>query len=186
MHTPFGKSFVKNRKSPNGLIKSKPWRRHLRRALFLYPTSLSLKCHFPSKEKDTGAKNMSLSRDRQTGGIQRSDRCQQRHNHLLDGQEAKKKQTKGGKIEKDEASSSLAKELEALKSENASLVCKYDSLARQYDKVIKSFACVAAVDQENERLEEKLGKLTSDHMALQADHKGLECLLTFLNTTSKE
>jgi predicted nuclease with TOPRIM domain len=69
----------------------------------------------------------------------------------------------------------LAKELEALKSENASLVCKYDLLARKYDKVIKSFACVAVVDQENERLEEKLGKLNSEYMALQADHKGLEC-----------
>jgi hypothetical protein len=65
----------------------------------------------------------------------------------------KKKRTKGGKIDKNEASSSLAKELEALKFENASLVCKYDSLARRYDKVIKSFACVASVDQENERLE---------------------------------
>jgi chromosome segregation ATPase len=87
----------------------------------------------------------------------------------------KKKRTKEGKIEKNEASSSLAKELEALKSENASLVCKYDSLARQYNKVIKSFACASAVNQENERLEEKLGKLTSEHMALQAYHKGLEC-----------
>jgi predicted nuclease with TOPRIM domain len=86
----------------------------------------------------------------------------------------KKKRTKGGKIEKNEASSSLAKELEAI-SENASLVCKYDSLARQYDKVIKSFACVAAVDQENERIEEKLEKLTSEPMALQANHKELEC-----------
>jgi predicted nuclease with TOPRIM domain len=69
----------------------------------------------------------------------------------------------------------LAKELEALISENASLVCKYDSLTRQYDKVIKSFAFVAAVDQENEMLEEKLGKLTSENMALQANHKVLEC-----------
>jgi hypothetical protein len=65
----------------------------------------------------------------------------------------KKKRTKGGKIEKHEAPSSLAKELEALKSKKASLVCKYDSLARQYDKIIKSFACVAAVDQENDWLE---------------------------------
>jgi hypothetical protein len=69
----------------------------------------------------------------------------------------------------------LAKELEAVRSENASLVCKYDSPTRQYDKVIKSFACVATADQENEMLEEKLGKLTSEHMALQANHKQLEC-----------
>jgi predicted nuclease with TOPRIM domain len=87
----------------------------------------------------------------------------------------KKKRTKGGKIEMNEFSSSLAKELEALISENASLVCKYDSLTRKYDKVITSFAFVAAVDQENEMLEEKLGKLTSDNMALQANHKVLEC-----------
>jgi hypothetical protein len=40
----------------------------------------------------------------------------------------KKKRTEGGKIEKNEASNFLAKELEALKSENASLICKYDSL----------------------------------------------------------
>jgi hypothetical protein len=62
----------------------------------------------------------------------------------------KKKRTKGGKIEKNEASCSLTKELEALKSANA-------------------------VDQENEVLEENLGKLSSDHMALQAKHKELEC-----------
>jgi hypothetical protein len=43
----------------------------------------------------------------------------------------KKKRTKGVKIEKNEASSSLAKELEALKFKNAFLVCKYDSFARQ-------------------------------------------------------
>ena len=42
----------------------------------------------------------------------------------------KKKKTKGEKIKKDEASSSLAKELELLKSEHVSLVCKYESLAK--------------------------------------------------------
>ena len=42
----------------------------------------------------------------------------------------KKKKTKGEKIEKNKASSSLAKELELLKSEHASLVCKYESLAK--------------------------------------------------------
>jgi predicted nuclease with TOPRIM domain len=31
------------------------------------------------------------------------------------------------------------------------------------------------VDQENEVLQEKLGKLTSEYMALQANHKELEC-----------
>jgi hypothetical protein len=58
----------------------------------------------------------------------------------------------------------LAKELKALNSKNASLVSKYDSLARKYDKAIKSFDCVAILDQENERLDEKLGKLNSEHM----------------------
>jgi predicted RNase H-like nuclease (RuvC/YqgF family) len=76
----------------------------------------------------------------------------------------KKRRTKQGKIEKNEASSSLAKELKALNSKNASLVSKYDSLARKYDKAIKSFDCVAILDQENERLDEKLGKLNSEHM----------------------
>jgi hypothetical protein len=31
------------------------------------------------------------------------------------------------------------------------------------------------VDLQNEVLEEKLGKLTSEHMVLQANHKELEC-----------
>jgi hypothetical protein len=56
MHTPFGKSLEKNIKSPIGLIKSKAWRMHLRRALCLSSTSLSLKCHFPSKDEDRSAR----------------------------------------------------------------------------------------------------------------------------------
>jgi hypothetical protein len=69
-------------------------------------------------------------------------------NTCLMAKKEKKKRTKRGKIEKNEASSFLTKKLEALKSENASLVCKYDSLTRKYDKVVKSFSCVVAVDQE--------------------------------------
>jgi hypothetical protein len=71
---------------------------------------------------------------------------------MFDGQKEKKnkkKKTKVGSVEKAEVSSSLAKELETIKSYNASLVRECDSLARQYDKVIKSFACIAALDQEN-------------------------------------
>jgi hypothetical protein len=49
-------------------------------------------------------------------------------NTCLMAKKKKKKRTEGGKIEKNEASNFLAKELEALKSENASLICKYDSL----------------------------------------------------------
>jgi hypothetical protein len=64
MHTPFGKSLEKNMKSPNGLIESKPWRRHLRRALCLHSTSLSLKYHISSKERAKDAKTLSLCRVR--------------------------------------------------------------------------------------------------------------------------
>jgi hypothetical protein len=58
MHTSFGKSLEKNMKSPNGLIKSNPWRRHLRRAICLHSTLLSLKCHLSSKEREV--KTLSL------------------------------------------------------------------------------------------------------------------------------
>jgi hypothetical protein len=51
----------------------------------------------------------------------------------------KKRQAKGDKIQKIEASSSPTRELELLKSELASLICKYDSLANKYDHDIKSF-----------------------------------------------
>jgi hypothetical protein len=49
-------------------------------------------------------------------------------------------------------------------------------LANKYDHDIKSFACRAKIEEEeaNDDLEAKLAKLTSEHMALQADHKGLE------------
>ena len=92
---------------------------------------------------------------------------------MFNGQE--RKEEKGEKIKKDEASSSLAKELELLKSEHASLVCKYESLAKQYAYAIKSFSCVATVDHANDVLEAKLGSITSEHMALQVKHNELEC-----------
>jgi hypothetical protein len=88
----------------------------------------------------------------------------------------KKRQTKGAKGQKNEASSSPTRELELLKSELASSVCKYESLSNKYDHDIKSFAYRAKIEEEsNDDLEAKLAKLTSEHMALQADHKGLEC-----------
>jgi hypothetical protein len=90
MHTPFERYLEKNMRSPNGLIKSKPWKVHLRRAQCLLSTSLSLKCHTPSKEKAKEAKYLSLCRDR-------SDRCQQRNHHLLDGQEGKEEENQGRK-----------------------------------------------------------------------------------------
>jgi hypothetical protein len=55
------------------------------------------------------------------------------------------------------------------------LVCKYESLANKYDHDIKSFACRAKIEEEaNDDLGAKLAKLTSEHMALQANHKELE------------
>jgi hypothetical protein len=87
----------------------------------------------------------------------------------------KKRHAKGAKDQKIEASSSPTRELELLKSELASLVCKYESLANIYDHDIKSFACRAKIEEEaNDDLEAKLAKLTSEHMALQANHKELE------------
>jgi cell division protein FtsB len=98
---------------------------------------------------------------------------------LLDGQEGKEEQeeekAKGSKGQKIEASSSPTRELDLLKFELASLVCKYESLANKYDHDIKSFACRAKIEEEsNDDLEAKLAKLTSEHMTLQANHKELE------------
>jgi hypothetical protein len=58
----------------------------------------------------------------------------------------KKRQAKGAKGQKIEASSSPSRELDLLKSELASLVCKYESLANKYDHDIKSFACRAKIE----------------------------------------
>jgi hypothetical protein len=88
----------------------------------------------------------------------------------------KKRQAKGAKGQKIEASSSPTRELELLKSELASLVCKSESLSNKYDHDIKSFSYRTKVEEDaNDVLEAQLVKLTSEHMALQADHKRLEC-----------
>jgi chromosome segregation ATPase len=87
----------------------------------------------------------------------------------------KKRQAKGAKDQKIEASSSSSRELELLKSELASLVCKYETLATKYDHDIKSFACRAEIEEDaNDDLEAKLAKLTSEHMVLQGNHNELE------------
>jgi DNA repair exonuclease SbcCD ATPase subunit len=87
----------------------------------------------------------------------------------------KKRQAKGANGQKIEASSTPSRELELLKSELASLVCKYEILANKYDHEIKSFACRAKIEEEaNDDLEVKLAKLTSEHMVLQANHNELE------------
>jgi DNA repair exonuclease SbcCD ATPase subunit len=47
-------------------------------------------------------------------------------------------------------------------------------LANKYDHHIESFACRAKIEEEaNDDLEAKLAKLTSEHMALQANHNEL-------------
>jgi hypothetical protein len=86
----------------------------------------------------------------------------------------KSKKAKGAKSQKIEASSTLAGELELLKSEYTSLICNYESLAKQYNYAIKSFSCIAEVDQANEVLVAKLEKLASEHMALKETHKELK------------
>jgi hypothetical protein len=87
----------------------------------------------------------------------------------------KKRQAKGTKSQKFEASSSPSRELELLKSELASLVCKYETLADKYEHDIKSFACRAKIEEDaNDDLEAKLEKLTNEHMVLQANHNELE------------
>jgi hypothetical protein len=56
------------------------------------------------------------------------------------------------------------------------LVCKYESLANKYEHDIKSFSYRTKVEEEaNDVLEAQLANLTSEHMALQANHKELEC-----------
>jgi chromosome segregation ATPase len=88
----------------------------------------------------------------------------------------KKKHAKGAKSQKIEVRSSPTRELELLKSELAFLACKYESLSNKYDHDIKSFACRAKIEEEaNDELEAQIAKLTSEHMALQDDHKELEC-----------
>jgi hypothetical protein len=59
----------------------------------------------------------------------------------------KKRQAKGAKSQKIEGSSSPSRELELLKSELTSLVCKYESLANKYDHDIKSFSYRTKVEK---------------------------------------
>jgi hypothetical protein len=60
----------------------------------------------------------------------------------------KKRQAKGAKSQKIEDSISPTRELELLKSELASLVCKYESLINKYDHDIKSFSYRTKVEEE--------------------------------------
>jgi hypothetical protein len=86
----------------------------------------------------------------------------------------KKRQTKGAKSQKIEDSRSSLRELDLLKSELASLVCKYELLANKYDHDIKSFSSRTKIEEEaNDVLEAQLAKLTSEHMTSQATHMDL-------------
>jgi hypothetical protein len=60
----------------------------------------------------------------------------------------KKRQTRGAKRQKINVSSSPTRELELLKFELTSLVCKYELLANKYDHNIKSFSYRAMVEEE--------------------------------------
>jgi hypothetical protein len=78
-----------------------------------------------------------------------------------DKKSKKKGKSKGEKSQNIEASSSLTRELELLKSEVAYLVCKYESLANKYDHDIKSFSYRVKVKEEtNDVLETQLEKLS--------------------------
>jgi hypothetical protein len=67
---------------------------------------------------------------------------------------------------------SLTQKLEAFKLSHSTLVNKYDVLLNKLACATNPSTCVASLGQEKKVLNEKL---TSEHMALQARHKDLEC-----------
>ncbi|KAF8754026.1 hypothetical protein HU200_011522 [Digitaria exilis] len=87
----------------------------------------------------------------------------------------KKNKSKKGEIQKIEESSSSAKEIDLLKANYASLVCKYESLEKDYTCATQSLSCVAFYKKSNEMLIAQLDKITSEHKILQANYKELEC-----------
>jgi hypothetical protein len=149
MHTPFGKSFEKNMRSPNGLIK----RNHgngtwgvLKVFIQQYwPSSVTFQARRRLKKRRTCPSTGTI----QTGAPHWSGQCQQRHQHLFDGQEGKEEKDQGKKDLEEWSFKLLDQGTWGSQIREWPLVCKYDSVTRQYDKVIKSFACVAAVDQVN-------------------------------------
>jgi hypothetical protein len=70
---------------------------------------------------------------------------------------------------------SLTQKLEAFKLSHSTLVNKYDVLLNKVACATNLSTCVASLEQEKKVLNDKLEKLTSEHMALQACHKVLEC-----------
>ena len=82
-------------------------------------------------------------------------------------------------IKRDEDSSvetlkALTQELEALKLSYSALVSECDILSNKYACAIDSSIDVALLEQDKQVLNDKLEKLTSEHMVLQATHKELE------------
>jgi predicted nuclease with TOPRIM domain len=69
----------------------------------------------------------------------------------------------------------LTQKLEDFKLSHSTLVDKYDILLNKVVCATNPSTCVASLEQERKVLNEKLEKLTSEHMALQARHKELEC-----------
>jgi hypothetical protein len=70
---------------------------------------------------------------------------------------------------------SLTQKIEAFKLSHSTLVNKYDILLNKDACATNSSTCVASLEQEKKVLNEKLEKLTSEPMALQARHKELDC-----------
>jgi hypothetical protein len=70
---------------------------------------------------------------------------------------------------------SLTQKLEAFKLSHSTLLNKYDVLLNKVTCATNPSTCVAFLEQEKKVLNEKLEKLTSEHMTLQARHKELEC-----------
>jgi cobalamin biosynthesis Co2+ chelatase CbiK len=70
---------------------------------------------------------------------------------------------------------SLTQKLEAFKLSHSNLVNKYDILINKVACATNLSTYEASLEQEKKVLNDKLEKLTSKHMALQACHKELEC-----------
>jgi hypothetical protein len=64
----------------------------------------------------------------------------------------------------------LTQKLEAFKLSHSTLVNKYDILLNKVVCATNTSTCVASLEQEKKVLNDKLEKLTSEHMALQARH----------------
>jgi hypothetical protein len=97
---------------------------------------------------------------------------------VLDGQEEQgTKDNQMAKRVEDQVDTikSLTQNLEAFKLSHSTLVNKYDVLLNKVTCATNLSTCVASLEQEKKVLNDKLEKLTSNHMALQACHKEPEC-----------